>query len=56
VHGGDRTDPRANAARRPDVDVAAKPSLARILISASREELTLVGRLQRLVHTPGGDR
>lgn len=55
-HLGLRLDEAANAEVRVDVDSASSASPARILVVASREDLTIVRELRPLVKTPGGDR
>jgi acetate kinase len=55
-HLGLRLDPAANAEARPDVDSASSDSPARILIVASREDLTIVRELRPLMRATGGDR
>jgi acetate kinase len=42
-------DPAANAACRPDIDVAAPASRARILVIATREDLTIVRETVRVL-------
>ena len=55
-HLGLRLDSAANAEGRPDVDIASPDAPARILIVASREDLTIVRELRSLMKAPGGDR
>jgi acetate kinase len=47
---GLRLDPAANAARRPDADVAAAGSPGRILVIATREDLTIVRETVRVLN------
>ncbi|HZM01275.1 MAG TPA: acetate/propionate family kinase, partial [Planctomycetota bacterium] len=50
-HLGLRLDAAANESCRPDADVARADSPARILVVASREDLTIVRAVRRLVFT-----
>jgi acetate kinase len=42
-------DSDANARRRPDADVAAKDSSGRILVIATREEVTMLREVIRVL-------
>jgi len=46
-------DPEANAAGRPDADVARRGSAARILVIAAREDLTMLGEVTRVLRAAG---
>jgi acetate kinase len=42
-------DPTANEGCKPDVDIATRASTARILVIATREDLTIMRETRRLV-------
>lgn len=53
-HLGLKLDPTANAQRKPDADVASTDSPGRILVIATREDLTIVRETRRLIESERG--
>ena len=53
-HLGLQLDPTANAQRKPDADVASTDSPGRILVIATREDLTIVRETRRLIESERG--
>ena len=53
-HLGLKLDPTANAQRKPDADVALTDSPGRILVIATREDLTIVRETRRLIESERG--
>jgi acetate kinase len=45
-------DPQANASCKPDADVASQRSRGRILVIATREDITMLHEVLQVLHHP----